>query len=73
VAEEGGWPGSLASPPAPTSDGDKGGGPDGPSAVLGVADVGPAVGVGGCLPLQGAPAALPRHTICGVQNPNRHR
>lgn len=71
MAEEEGWLGTPVSPLAPTSDGDKGGGPDGTSTVLGMADVGPAVGVGGCLPPQGAPAALPRHTICRVQTPQK--
>lgn len=69
MAEKGGWTGTPVSLPAPTSDRDKGSGPDGTGAVLGVADVGPAVRGCGCLPPQDAPPALPRHAICGVQTP----
>lgn len=65
MAEEEHWLGTPVSPLAPTSDRDDGGGPDGTSAVLSVADVGAAVSPGGCLPPQGAAAALPHHTICG--------
>lgn len=56
----GGWLGILASPQlSPTSDRDKGGGPDGTGTVLSMADVGPAVGAGSCLPPQRALAPLP--------------
>lgn len=69
VAEERGWLGTPVSVPTPTSDRHQDSGPGGPSAVLGVAHVGPAVCGCGCLPPQDAPPSVPRCAICGVQTP----